>query len=439
MKDRKHVLWLTMAAVLVTAAAVVCLFWDTLAIYVAPKTVLTEALSQTYTDIRQRFADSPGRILLQGLDPEGKQTVDILLQTTDPVLGAFRYDMQIRTQPHKLYGKGTVGSTTKDLDISFYLDTDFMAVASDDLLNGSYYGITYDSFLQDIQSIPLLNWMLGDAVLQKWDASVQKIQENMALQNGIRIPQLPTVSETEFDVAMIALLAVPSNIEKTSVLVHGQRMECYRIAYQAKGEQVLKILEQFADFSDDRTASVTAAFYLCDKALVLADLTASADNTEYHVQLELGKDILSDPLKIDYSAKKDGVTHRTGVEIVTVQNGSDYHERWNISSSKGQPLAFSYVWTPATGQMRLSLKNGETADFTLEEAEKGFAVKAEDFSPLYAALTKQIPSRPYKGTVTVEKGTAFSAPAYINLDQWSMDDFLILLEGLGGMMGIDFS
>ena len=37
--------------------------------------------------------------------------------------------------------------------------------------------------------------------------------------------------------------------------------------------------------------------------------------------------------------------------------------------------------------------------------------------------------------MTVRKGSAITTPKYKNLDEWSLDDLLVLLGSIGGLLG----
>lgn len=440
MKQKMKWLWLIPAVVLLCAAVFVFVFWDSLAIYLAPKTVLTDAITRAVTQLQQRFEADPIWILYQGLDSEGKQTLDFDLESEDPLWGQIRYDMQVQVQPHQVYGEGTAFNGKRDLNLSVYLDTQFMAVSSEDLLRGSYYGICYDSFSQDIRSIPLLTWMLGDSVLDKWDASVQKIQAQLEQDMIYTIPELPNISEAQWKVLMLGLLAAPSKVERSSIPIQEQVLDCHRITYSMSGESVGKLLAQYLPIADESSASVQAVFYLWEKELVRMDFTVTAGEEAYTAVAELGKNSMDDPVSIEISQRHGADRSQLFVEVVTSQEASHYQERISIRKDSQEPLEFSYQRDATTGEMLLIINEGSPVSFVLTPTEDGFRVDSDDFSDLYRALLRQPSaesgSRQLKGSVTVRKGAAFSTPQFKNLDAWSLDDFLVLLEGLGSLIGI---
>lgn len=440
MKGKKKWLWLMAAAGLAAIAGAAVLYWDTLLIYMAPKVVLGDALTAAFSQLQQRFEGDPLGIVLKTLDPEGKQTAALVLETEDPVLGRIRYDMHAQLQPHVFSAEGVVSAEGRDLDLSIYMDPDFMAVSSDDLVRGSYYGITYDTFLQDIRSIPLLNWMIGEAVLSKWDASVQSIQQKM--QKDYPIPQIPSITQSDLQKLLLALIATPADVERTAVLVHDQALECYRITYALSGPQVLEVLQQFIALDGAQTASVTAAFYLHEQAVVLADAEIEAGETLYHLQVELGQDVQNDPLAVKYSEKKGSDLCQLDFSVVTSHREDLYRESWEIQRTGEAVTVFSYEWKENTGDMVLTVNGSESIDLNLTESPTGLYLETNELNRLLAIAAGQPhdpQARQYRGSIRVSRGAEIAVPEYKNLNQWSMDDFLILMEGLGGLIGLKFS
>lgn len=439
---KKKLLWIPLVVIL---CAVICgfLFWDTLAIYVAPQTVLADAVSGAMDQLQERFADDPIRIVCRGLDPEGKQTVHMDAESEDTLLGQMYYDMQFQVQPHRIYGEGMAFNGKKEMDLSVYLDSQFMAVSSENLLQGSYYGIQYDSFLQDIKTIPLLYWMLGEATLSKWDASVKNIQEKLLRDVSYSVPQIPNITEAEKSALLLGLRAVPAKAKKATIEINGQPLDCYRITYSFSGEALLKLLRQFAPMLDGDSASVHAECYLWEKNLVSVNLTLTAGEETFRFSGQLGQNIRTDPLDFTVSKDDGKNTSTLSAEVRTSQEASKYQESWNIRKNEEESIRLAYLWDSTTGQMKLSLDDREPVSFSLTPTEDGFRIDAEDFLTLYRGLLEDGDENPHsrqlRGSITVSKGAEFSAPAYKKIDQWSLDDFLVLLEGFGGLLGIDLS
>ena len=83
----KRVLLVTVAFLLIILISA-ALFWQSIMVYIAPKAVLTAALTDTVSQLKQRFSGGPMPILMQGLDPEGKNTVALQLEKKNALLGS---------------------------------------------------------------------------------------------------------------------------------------------------------------------------------------------------------------------------------------------------------------------------------------------------------------------------------------------------------------
>lgn len=133
--ERKRCKWWIFPIILILLAVIVAtVFWDILAIYIAPKTVLREALVTVYSQLQQRFDGNPLFFSLNAIDPEGKQTVTVQLDTVNELIGDVCYNMTVQTDAHKLLAEGIASTSAQDLDLSVYMDTEFIAVSSMDLI-----------------------------------------------------------------------------------------------------------------------------------------------------------------------------------------------------------------------------------------------------------------------------------------------------------------
>ena len=76
--------------------------------------------------------------------------------------------------------------------------------------------------------------------------------------------------------------------------------------------------------------------------------------------------------------------------------------------------------------------SGEIAHFlNLSQAQDGFQIQTKDFAALIGINSQ----KGFDSTMTVRKGSAITTPKYKNLDEWSLDDLLVLLGSIGGLLG----
>ena len=182
MEKRKHRWWILLFPVLLAVVILIAVFWDTVSVYIAPKAVLSAALKNAYSQLETRFSDDPLLILAGTLEPASRYTADAQVCVENALLGNVEYDVQLRTDGglHQLCVDGTAVTSDKQLDLAWYMDPEFMAVSSDGLVGGNYYGITYDTFAKDIRSIPLISFFISDKMISQWDVAIQTIREQVS-------------------------------------------------------------------------------------------------------------------------------------------------------------------------------------------------------------------------------------------------------------------
>lgn len=432
--------WLiVLLAVLLVAAVAVFAFWDVIAVYVFPKTVLTKALYTAFAQLQQRIDQSPVSVLASQLDADGKYNAQMKLETENDLAGEIRYDLNVSADisSNHLFAQGTASASGTDLDLSVYMDGDFMALSSQDLLKGAYYGIRYESFPEDIRSIPLLKMFVSEQILSEWDTSVSNIQTMM--NKSYQLPELPEFSEEDLEKALTAVLLLPSDVARVEMQVRGEYEKCHRISYSAEGEQVQQLLRYLIDTGDGTDASVSATFYLFENQVVMMQLNGKAGGNSVHCALELMCDA-DDTLTVRAAYSDNGEENAFCVRH-TANAGNGYlYETWTSYpdfEGAGEETLISYRWEPVMGE--LVLTGDKAVTLYLKETESGLQIITENFEKLLSALTGQKPnsgSRPVACTMTMQKGNEITTPDYKNLSDWSLEDLLILLGGVGSLFGL---
>ena len=428
--------WLIPLGLILAAALLLGAFWDSARVYLFPKAALTGALTNTAQALESRFAGSPLQVLLKGLDGSLSNTVSLEMTRQEALLGDVNYNMTLQTQlsPRRISGTGTVTTGDRVLDLGLYLDADFAAVTSEGLLAGGYYGITYDTFPQDIRKSPMLAFLIGEDTLTQWENDMASLQETMG-----RTLELPEFSAGDLKMAMVGLLALrPEVTKETAALAQGTR-ECFRLRFQVSGE----LIRKGAEMADMRLPValeaedvLTADFYLAENYVVRCDVSLSGTDAMVF-SLWADTQPVTDTLHLELT-RNEG-KDRTALTLDTVSSEVLYTEEVTIRNDT-DVSAIRYSWNRETGEGQLSRTNdsGKTsAALKLTAAEDGFRIQTNDLDALLAILGEGEDKADTPATLTVTRGSGFDTPVYKNLDQWSMEDILILLEGLGGLLGLN--
>lgn len=413
--------------------------WDSFIIHFAPKAVLTTALQETITQLQERFENDPVLLVLNTLDPEGKQTVDVKLETEQPYLGKIQYDMVLRTEPHRLSGNGVIRGDQRELNLAVYADVDFTAVSSDELVSGQYYGITYDTFLQDVQKIPLLTWLTGDVVLQKWNSNVLRIQKSM--EEGYPVVQLPVLASDDLLKLLLYVIAAPSDTQEVRITINEEVVDGYKISYSLNDPEILNQLQQIMDLENANSVDTAVDFYLYEKRLVALDLTVETETAKKQICLDLGTDILVEPITATIISEEGSAISRKDIRVETDPEASVFSERWEFCSTGREDVSIYYEWEPDSGDMLLSINDSEMIPLKFSGTEDEIRIEADDLTDIFHHIKKynfENNKQTVSGSVIVRKGSEITTPVFRNLDQWSMDDFWILMEGLGSLIGFTF-
>lgn len=429
--------WLLTASLAVGILLVV--FWDLLGIYVAPNTMLTQAVTKAVSRLEERFNSNPLRMVIQTLDPDGKQTADVEIKTQHHLLGEINYDFALQTDHNRVYTQGSASVSDQKLDVSLFLNGDFMAVSSAELTNNIFYGITYDTFSEDIHRIPLLKWFVSESLFSRWEGAVLRIRDQMR-RSDFRSP-LPQLSEKEWNMLLAALLAMPSDMERSAAFIDSKETDCHKITYRISGTQVAEVLKQYLGY-DRQQIAVTASFYLFEEALVMIDMVLKTESETIHARFTLGTDPAEDPLKIVWSTEAEGKTDHYAVCVNTRRTENTYGEDWLFRHGTDETaidFLVSYVWNPKTGNMALTDGDGDVISLCLTETDTGFRLQTAQFKALcsiFAGSDLFDSPKEAECTMSVRKGSDFVTPTYKNPDQWTIEDLVMLLEGFGALMGL---
>jgi len=435
MEKRKRKWWL--AILIGGLAASVCSAG--IFAYVRPKMVLSSALPRLFSQLEERFQGDPLLMAADFFDREGKYTADVVLRVDREITGPVTFDMTAQTDfsDHCFFADGTISSSEKSVNASLYLDDSFAAVSSEELVQGEYYGITYDSFSSDIRSLPLLSPFVSEQVLDRWTDSVQRIQRTMSLE----YPEItvPSLSQQNLKTLLLGIAALPCSRETVSAPINGETLSCLKFDYSFDGQQLENILGE--SYPED--TAVSASFYLFDTSIVRFLIQYQQGCESYFYSVTFGKDPLSDPLTLQGNIRLAETLQTFSLRIDTVRKGNRLEQTLRYENAPSSPLEYAYEWESANGTMYIKTDAISTpAKLRLSRESSGLQVETADLGKLIRVFMRESELGAVfdgaKCTMAIQTGTSITAPAYKNLDIWSFDDFLILMGGLGSLIGFPF-
>lgn len=435
MKRGRFKFWLALLAGIL--AAVAC--GTRIYAHARPKLALTNALPKLFSQLEERFRGDPLLMAADVLDREGKYTADVILYTA-PVT----YDITVQTDfsKHCLFADGAIRGSEKAVDVCLYLDDAIAAVSSEELVDGNYYGISYDSFASDIRSVPLFSPFVSEDVLARWTDSVQRIKETMSWE----YPQitLPTLSNQEIKTLLLGIAALPCSRETVSAPINGEILSCMKLDYFLDGERLGSILGNGSRKHYSKDTSISASFYLHDESVVKLCIQDQRGEDIHAYAITFGQDPLHDPLYFEENEKQAGERKSSRICVETKSQENSTTQTIRYSSGQSLPTVYVYQWETATGTMYFKTGTApEAVKLLLSKETNGLRIKTDDLGHLIRVLSGNTGDASLLDgaacSATVRRGSQIQTPPYRNVDSWSFEDLLILLGGIGAVVGWDLS
>ena len=182
-----------------------------------------------------------------------------------------------------------------------------------------------------------------------------------------------------------------------------------------------------------------------EKTILRITLAWSADNQTVQYDLDLGQNPKEDPITLQGTVFEGEKAAYFTAKVNTLQGENLYTERWDIemtADGTSRQTVFDFKWEPISGAMELKINDSaEPVSLVFQERENGFYMATSDFSELLKQLTQRDGAPIVNGetycAMTITKGSQIAKPEYKNLSQWSMEDFLSLVSGIGSLLGIN--
>lgn len=436
--------WLILLVIVLIVAVVLAFcFRDALMVRLFPRLVLSKAVGETFVQLEERYARSPVHLLRAALDPDGCQKVSMKLDTGTQFMGIAHYDLELQTQlsPNRVQGTGTVSTGAGMMDLSLYMDERFFAVFSGSLTEGIYYGITYDTFPQDIRSYQLLSFLAGEDVITGWEASIAEFSEFM----GHRYT-LPELSADDVRTALMGALSLEPEVRA------GKEKNCYTVTFREDGDEIAEAAQSYLAQAPDSLASLICAmektddsevmvvFYLNDRQLTQVDAGIIMDSASYRISAAFQENNTIDLELFSYDGEN---LERTEMTVSTQSDSETYQEKLavirTVNGIQTQTTA-DYSWDLSSGDMVMDLVlDGEKYPLRLNLTGEGesFALTSQEFGVILSAISGRENPRPAICTITVSPGEPITGvPEYRNLSDWSVEDFTLLITRLGNLVGI---
>jgi hypothetical protein len=287
--------------------------------------------------------------------------------------------------------------------------------------------------------------LLGEKKISEWEKSVEALKKNMSVDL-----QIPEFTMEDIRSVLFGILALKPRVERVQVSLDGNAVTASAVRFSASGSEIsaaaAEYLAQMPEalgqyvkaMGEDPDSGMEAVFLLHKDQVIRVDVTVRSGGKENTVSLEPGSDILD----ISFSRRDGSALRRQLITVKTTQSPSVYEESVRfvtVENGIWNQNDLQYVWDISSRELTLGLNNGEkSATFRahLERTEDQLTITSQDMRGILNLFLKKPLERPAICTMTVMPGAGVDRPEYRNLDQWSMDDMLALLDGIGGLLGL---
>lgn len=434
--------------ILAAAALVTGLFCfrDALMVRLFPKAVLSRSITDCFQLLEQRFENSPLRLVANAMDPEGQQRVSMKLDTATQFAGVAHYTMELQTQaaPRRIFGQGTVSTGGGTMDLSVYLDGSCVAVSSDGLTDGQFYGITYDTFHQDIRSFELFSMLAGEQTLNGWEESLKGLQGLME-----KNTQQVELSVQDVQTALLGTLALKPEVETREG--KGE----YHVCFCSPGPALVELANPYLNrapeslgnlirvMEADEASSLEMVFSLTDRRLTKIQAGLTLSDGSWQVTAVLGEDPATGPLTLEVISRQADNLDRVELTVETVSDQESHQEKIQLIRTRNgvqEKLSADYSWDLTSGDLVLDLvRQGKKYPIRLNLTGEGdtLTLYSQEAEVIQSALTGKEKTGPAICTLVISPGEPVEPlSGYKNLSDWSAEDLLLLITRLGQLIGI---
>ena len=215
--------------------------------------------------------------------------------------------------------------------------------------------------------------------------------------------------------------------------------ECWAIHYYLTEDQLLENLGLLVGADD--LSDATVSFYITEKRLAKVEIKVACSDFSRIIRLGLGENILTDPIKVEISTQRQMTGQCERIQFCAAMESDVIIHQWDFYTGDALVNSYTCEYSSDSGELKIRKDGGNWVILLFDETDDGIRLQSDEFIAFWEALTglKVKNSRLVSGNIVISRGSNVVTPDYRNLDQWSMEDFLILLEGIGSFLGLNFA
>lgn len=468
--------WLAPIAAVLALVVAAAFLWKPLLLKFAPRTYLAMASGRTMSALGKRSEGSPAALIGTASEYMNDGTMDIRAVINDEYSGQVSIDASVAAdqEAKKWAVNAGVSSMGQETNFDLYMDADFLALRSSMLADGAYYGLTYDSFEEDLRASAFGEMLTEDdiALMTEMVDTLDKSIESPVDYEALMAPYIEKISEFSEGLTMttgsaeIELDGKQEKCDTISVAFEKDELldlmndlldmleedddlrDTFKgyIAAMGTGEQDVEdlwkeMVDELRDSLDEIDESTNAegvlTYYIHGSKLAAIgceiEFTEPGGDGEINVEMMLsfGTDAAESDIILDMTVEVD----REEIEIRLVssveKNDSTYKEKLTINgNADGSQLKVQSTsdWNRSTGDLDFDVStdvDGEKYEvefsLKLQETESGIEIAIDDLYELILCFDETFDD--YNDafdcsiSVAFSKGSDIKTPDYVNLDQ----------------------
>jgi len=246
--------------------------------------------------------------------------------------------------------------------------------------------------------------------------------------NGfLKIPEIKLDDNTNIQKLLWIL---PAEIDIVSLWQSEGTIPAVRALYKLRGNQIPFGLEKVFGYPNIKETDITATFYLNGNCLRMSELIVCKKGERIlQISVEQNRNVLQNTLRF---IVRNEVAEEESGEIAIFLN-TDGSEQWKIEGGQND---VSIHWIPTSGELRMDKRNNTLAVY-YQAYENGFSIKTENIQNLirFLEIWNTEGAEWNAGCkMDITKGADFQLPKLKNLNEWSLEDFVIILDWLDVLM-----
>lgn len=241
-KPAKKVKWWVVAIpVVLVVALLAAILWQPLLLLISPKTAAALAMAKTASQLAKRYEDSPAAVL--GQVSEFEDGVKISLAGEAEVEGErFSAEIDMLADKQKRFSAGAaLRYNDTEYGAGVYMDADVLAASVSFFEEGQYYGITFDSFREDIKKSVLANYLTDEEIDQMADA-LEKISESYSKETDIE-----ALLEPYQEIISDYIMDMKAEKGSAEIRVNGESKNCSTVSFIIEEDDLRELCDQIID------------------------------------------------------------------------------------------------------------------------------------------------------------------------------------------------